>query len=818
MKFSKTASALLLAAGCLSPVMGQVCADADRFSPLVQGYMERARTMRDGGNYAGVIDQLKHLHTQGIILTDAEAEEYTFLLADACYHRGDADCLRLLEDFLSTYPASPYAPEASVMIGDYYFFAHDWASALAAYDKCDAARLNGDQRAQYDYRRTLCLIKTGHFEEARGALSRIHGIAEYSNAYTFYSAYLDYIDGHFDRAYTGFSSVPEGIKGLDSGYYLAQIEYSRGDYPQVISRGTSLLRKNPDPELAPEIERIVGLSYFKQNDYGQASHYLSEYLAGTAGEPEPDAIYALGAIDYAEGRYNAARQRFADLTDRTDDIGQGAWLYLGMCHEQQDNSSSAALAFEKAYRLNYDRTVSETALYNYVTAITRGGKVPFSSSSQLLEEFVATYPNSPYTPEVESYLATAYYNDRNYTKALRYIDSIRNPSAATTAAKQKILYELGIESVSNGRSEEGARYLQQCVDMKTGNRNLVGQASLWLGDALFNLGNYKGAANAYRAFIGDGSTQENRALGYYDLGYALYKLEDYRNAAQSFEAALSTRPGLESRLAVDARIRLGDCLYYTCDYDKAIESFTSAISAATGETDYALYRRAILYGLRGNTQAKIGDLTRAEREYPQSRWLDRILLEEAVTYEETGRAADAADAYKKRMAAGTIPDIDELLRMASTINKAERWDDLLDVTDKIRHAGGLEPDEAAEIDLYEADALRALGRTDESAQVYARLAGNISSLPGAKAAVTLAEIDLERGDFDSALTAMEKFTDTGTSHQYWLARGFLALADAYYAKGDKALAKEYVTSLRDNYPGTEQDIKNMISTRLSKWR
>ena len=63
---------------------------------------------------------------------------------------------------------------------------------------------------------------------------------------------------------------------------------------------------------------------------------------------------------------------------------------------------------------------------------------------------------------------------------------------------------------------------------------------------------------------------------------------------------------------------------------------------------------------------------------------------------------------------------------------------------------------------------------------------------------------------------MTDFTDAGTPHEYWLARGFIVLADVYTAQGKGYLAKEYLISLRDNYPGDESDIKQMISSRLKK--
>ena len=817
MKLAKT---ILTAAAMAAtiPGMAQVSASADRFSPLASGYIERARTMRDAGNYAGVIDQLKHLDTQSVPLSDKQAEEYTFLLADAYYQRDDAECLRLLIEFRNEYPASPLAPQAGLAVGDFYFYRHQWADALEAYSYVDLDRLNRDSRILYTYREALSLINTGHFDEARPLVASLKNVDGYQDAYNFYTAYLDYIDGDYDAAYDGFLAVTPAVPGLEAGYYLAQIEYLRGNYDTVIKNGRSLLHKHPVPELAPELQRIVGLSYFKNGEPEVAEGFLESYLEKTQGTPEPDALYAMGAIKYAAGNYDDAVECFSSLTDRPDEIAQGAWLYLGQCYLRMDNDASATLAFDKAARLSYDPAVSETALYNYVTALTRGGKIPFSSSSELLENFVERFPDSEFTPEVEAYLASAYFNDRNYAKALTFIDAIRNPSADVLAMKQKTLYELGIEQASNGNPEQAVRYLRQCVSMRSINKNIAAQASLWLGDALFSLGNFKEARKAYTDFVKDDSSRENRALGYYDLAYAQYKLENYKQAATDFASALAAHPGLPEQLANDATIRRADCLYYTSDYSEAAGLYSRAINDNATDADYALYRRAILYGLSGDNKSKLADLTRIEREFPQSRWLSKALLEQALTYEETGRADLAADAYKKRLNISGDTDIDELLRMASAMSEAGRWSDLLEVVDRIRHAGGLEPDEVAEIDLYEADALRNLNRQDDATVIYTRLAENPTSLPGSKAVVTLAESDIAKGRYDSARIRMEEFTENGTPHQYWLARGFIALADAYKGLGQTHLAKEYIQSLSENYPGNEKDIQSMIATRLKKWK
>ena len=135
--------------------------------------------------------------------------------------------------------------------------------------------------------------------------------------------------------------------------------------------------------------------------------------------------------------------------------------YLGQCDVKTGNDDAAAMAFEKAARMDYDRNVSEVALYNYVAALTRRWQsAVLSSSVDMLEGFIKLYPNSEYTPKVEEYLATAYYNERNYTKSTRKHRKIRRPSKDVLAAKQKILLRTGNRIDDQWSSAGGFRILQ----------------------------------------------------------------------------------------------------------------------------------------------------------------------------------------------------------------------------------------------------------------------------------------------------------------------------------------------------------------------
>ena len=68
----------------------------------------------------------------------------------------------------------------------------------------------------------------------------------------------------------------------------------------------------------------------------------------------------------------------------------------------------------------------------------------------------------------------------------------------------------------------------------------------------------------------------------------------------------------------------------------------------------------------------------------------------------------------------------------------------------------------------------------------------------------LGESLLGSGSLKDAEKVLSAFTDEGSPHQYWLARGFIALADVYHAQGKTYLGREYLESLRGTIPARKR--------------
>lgn len=978
----------------------------DRLSPLTAGYLERAKIMLKEGNYAGVIDQLGHLDTQNVNLPTGEQEAYAYLLAISLYERGDAHCVELLNEFVSKYPASLNAKAAKLAAADYFFFSHKFSDALMAYDRIDYGRINPSDRPVYEYRKALSMIRCGLFDDAVPILEALRNEREFNLAADYYLAYCDYVKGKLEKAYKGFVSVDtrmgdERIDGLDPQYYLLQIDYAHSKYEEVISKGETLLRVSPVEELLPDTERLIGLSYFKTGQYDKAEKMLRKYLRNDGIDPASDAIYALGVIDYDKGELDLARDRFSAITDLDNDLAQSAYLYLGQIAVKEKDNNAAAISFEKASRMDYDPDVTEAAMFNYLAAKTHGGNIPFSSSISLLQDFLKKFPKSGYSSQVEEYLGAAYYNERDYRKALESINKIARPSAKVLAVKQKVLYELGVEAMAQNQPSEAKKYLKEGININ-GDQNVKTQSYLWLGDACYATGDYREAENAYLTYLKLDKKGENKTIARYNLAYSQLMQDKYRAAVDNFAASLKADPLLPSRLQEDALIRMADAQYYAGDYQIALKNYTTAIDNKAVDSDYATYRRAVMYGLGGDIQTKLRELSAMPSRFPDSKWLPDALLEKGQTYTALGETENAVAAFEqlrftykqssqarkgmlnlaiaymengeqdkgnstykeiikrwptseeagmanddlRRYYASTgglqeyasflrtIPeapqlDANEMETLAfegaetafaenrSNLVLLEKYIEdypggrylaqvLLDIAVGKDEAGEKEEalaslnsllsrrgdssqvpealllkarilEEKGEVSRkealdtyrelekrggpeYIADACSGIMRTtasDEERMRYAGLvinsgglsagqleeaefyrafssvkkdgdkaaikiledmAANPKSLYGAKSAVELGQYYLNNGAVSDAERILTEFTETGSPHEYWLARGFIALADVYHKRGKDYLALEYIKSLKENYPGDEKDIQDMISTRLNKWK
>jgi TolA-binding protein len=184
-----------------------------------------------------------------------------------------------------------------------------------------------------------------------------------------------------------------------------------------------------------------------------------------------------------------------------------------------------------------------------------------------------------------------------------------------------------------------------------------------------------------------------------------------------------------------------------------------------------------------------------------------------------GRNVDAFNAYKGLAGKSSSADMQTTaeLGVMRTAKAVGRYNDVVESADALLNTGGLSAEEEKEALLNRALAYSNLGRGKQAENDFAKLAKDPRNEYGAEAAYRLAEYYYNEGNLNETERVLNNFIDEGTPHQYWLAKGFILLADAMHKQGKNYEASEYLESLKSNYPGKETEIYDAIDQRLKSW-
>lgn len=612
-----------------------------------RGYLERGAVMYVDRNYNGCMDQIGHIQALSPNVT-ADAETALYYLAKATLHCGDDEALDLLRMYLDLYPESVRFYEITKCTGDFHFTRSNYPEALKAYSTIPAEALDGAQREDLSYRTAYSMMMLGEETEADSIFTTLTGSRKYGNAAKFYKGYIAYCSRDYNQALEWFGRTDTSVAPGDAvPCYAAQIYFSRHDYDRSLTSAREAIERGCPDEFRAEMHRIAGESLYALGDSRSAREYLESYLSLLPESDIPDrsAMYILGVCLYGDGEYSRAIPMFRKSAGASDAMGQSAYLYLGQCYVKEDNTDGALMAFENAYRLNYDRKVAETAFYNYIVARHNGGRVPFGNSVAMLEEFLRKYPDSNYADAVRESLVSGYLSDNDYTAALRVLDNMRHPSGSALVARQKVLFVLGTRAAQSGDNESATGYLTRAIESRGGIDLLRRQSTLWRGISRYNTGNYPEAEADLADFEhrGDGDAGNMTRCRYY-LGYSRFAQEDYDKAFGDFRR-VADNAATDAAMRADAYNRMGDCRYYSRNYSSAGDYYAKALESNPSGGDYPSYRMATMKGLGGNSRDKIAALQRLTSKYPNSPLVPAAMLDIAQTQAAINRADDALATY-----------------------------------------------------------------------------------------------------------------------------------------------------------------------------
>lgn len=593
------------------------------------------------------------------------------------------------------------------------------------------------------------------------------------------SGYL--ADSDYEKALAGLDRIPKPTSKVQEGkqtvlYTLGARALADGrpeDAVKYLERAAEYKKYNPT--IAAETVLLSGEALAAMGNHGTAVERFNQYLRITGPEAanRPVALYSLGYAEFALKNYDAAEKTFARALEANSDKATKADILNRLADIRYYGSAfpEAAELYSRAYEAN--PSAGDYALFQ--KALMRGFQRDYKGKEQSLETFRSTFPSSSLMPDAMLELTEALLHQDRPGRAVEIYRQLTNDYPSTAQGRQGYL-QMALTLLNMDRTAEGIQAYKDVITLYPTSEEAA-QAATFLKNVYAN----DGRTDDYLAFI-------NSVEG-------APKPDEDETEALTFEAA--EREFIQQGSA--RRLENFVATYPEASRTPRALEMLMRDAAENGRREQAYqYAEAIVSRFPDHSAAENALIVKAEEEYAMGR--GNAALESWQRLEQKASSPEKVNAARMGiMRVGRdLADYPMVLRVTEAILNSST-------------AGSEARDEAV---FSRALALSGSDRTDEARTLWKSIADNTDELYGAKSAYYLAESYYDSRELDKALKAAQEFTSSGTPHKYWLARGFILLSDVYAAQGKDFEAKEYLRALRDNYPGSESDIFEMIDSRL----
>ena len=534
-----------------------------------------------------------------------------------------------------------------------------------------------------------------------------------------------------------------------------------------------------DNTLSSQSRLWLGEALYAQKKYSEAVSAYKDYLGRAS---RTDANKALGYYDlsyayYQKGDYKACRSALDNALKITGEgalpasLRSDAILRKADCDNYLGNVREALAAYEEvsAGGPGADYAALQAACMQGIA----GDHIRKKAD---LEAMMAKWPDSPWMQQALYELVRACIAQGDMTGAVAAQNRLARLAPDSGMLREAMLQNAAA-CLDKNDTDKSIGICKELISKWPSSSQAV-TASEYLQEIYSDMGKI----SEYLTFIGSvpGAPAPQEAemdrLTYHSAQAAL---EKYPAQAGPMEEYIKAFP--QGRYLPDALLSVAEVYRSARNSDKALTSLNRILSSY-GDSDAALAAMAM--------KAEILQAKGPEYNNEASS-LYRDLL-------RRGGADYAPEAYEGLM------------------NTASSPTEVIEYADKYLSLGTLSAEERMHGLELKADALLMSGRYDEALALLRNLAADTYTAVGGAAAVKIANIYLKTGKPREAEKLMTAFTSDGCEDPDQLALGYIALADAYSAQGNKNKARQYLQALQENYPGSNANITNQIANAIKK--
>ena len=534
------------------------------------------------------------------------------------------------EQYIEWVNNAPRAQMMSYHLGKYYFVKDDFKRAISNYEFAGLDNLSNEEIADAKFEMGYCYFNLKNFDKAKPLFNEIHQLpdSKYYIPANYYYGFLCFYERRFDEALTSFRLVEmmDDYKGVVP-YYIAEIFYFQGKKDEALRYGESVLSRG-GLFYEKEMKQLLGQIYFERKNYKKALPLL-EYYVNNSKKVSKEDLYELSYCYYEGNQYSKAIEGLKQLSNEKDSLGQNSMYLLGDCYLKTNQKANARSAFQFCATNSSNKQQQEISRFNYAKLSYELGYQDIALKE--MKQFTTDYPTSVYTTEAKEILVSMLANTNNFSDALAMYEAFDKPTPAMKKVYPRILYGKAVEYMNDQQIVKAEELFTKIIQLP--GSSVTPYANFWKGEIAYRTAVYDNAIRYFAIYLQSNAVAQgeaNATNAKYNTGYSWLKKEMYTQALTSFEPIAKSNI-TATMLEQDAYIRSADCYFMAKDFGKANAMYDVVLSNALQQSDYALFQKAMIAGVKSAT-GKITMLGSLARQYPQSSLVPDANLEIANTY------------------------------------------------------------------------------------------------------------------------------------------------------------------------------------------
>ena len=568
-----------------------------------------------------------------------DAEYYRGICSLNLYH---TDAEKQLQDFIDNNPSSPKTSVAYVDLANFFYTEKIYKKAATYFAKSDFNALTTSQQSEAHFRWGYSLFSQKILKDALDQFNFIKAQGgQYGPASSYYAGFVEYSQADYANALTDLkrAEAAESYAGIVP-YVIANVYYKQKDYDALLIYAASVTTRT-DLANAEDIALLTAEAYYKKADYKNALPVYDKYLAAKEETADKSILLRAGYSAYVLGSdakaLNYLKSSFADV----DSVGFYSSYYLGQIYLRTNQKPMAQTAFDIARKFKADPKLVEESSFQFAKISYDLGQ-PDKAIPEF-EKILKIFPNSSHTIEIKELLSQAYVNANNYNKAIDYIESLPNRTAAVERAYQKATMLKGMEFFNKDDYAQAIQYFEKSL-RHAPDKDYLAEAGFWCGEAYSVGKQYELAAKNYLQVVENGEDAALKLKARYGLGYAYFNLKQYDRALFSFKEFVSKASNNQTNIA-DGTLRLADCYYVSKSYNDALIYYRRAIVLNSSDKDYAHFQSGILYGIERKYPEAKTELSIVIRDFSNSSFVDEAKFQLSQQEFEQGHYLEAVNGY-----------------------------------------------------------------------------------------------------------------------------------------------------------------------------